>query len=80
MFNNLLGDYKGNDYVYIIEGCLNDYASLEPANNERCPICGEEKWPITEGYVKDIKRAKELNEIGFNSIKKLVLEKWKQNG
>lgn len=65
MYNDLLNNYSDDDYVYIIEGCLNDYVSFEPDIKETCPICGSWDWPLCDGLVKDIKKSKNMEDL-FN--------------
>lgn len=69
MYNDLLKGYSKKDYVYIIEGCLDTYVSHEPASNRLCAICGEYDWDICEGLVKDIKKAKDIEDLYRKSQK-----------
>ena len=72
MFNDLLKGYNEDEYVYIIEGCLEDKVSYESAGNKICPLCGEPSWDICSGLVKDIRKAKVVDDLYYKkrSLKK----------
>lgn len=63
MLNDMLEDYNKDEYVYIIEGCMDLYVSDQPANDEPCPVCGDYDWDYCEGYVSDILQAKDLDDL-----------------
>lgn len=63
MLNNMLKEYKNNEYVYIIDGCMDLYVSDKPSTEEPCPVCGDYDWVYCEGYVSDIRKAKDLDEL-----------------
>ncbi len=63
MYNDLLIDIEDNEYVHVIQGCLNTYISDKPAPDTPCAICGEYDWEICEGYVSDIKKANDLDQL-----------------
>lgn len=69
MYDDLLIEFNDEDYVYIIEGCLNIYASLNPPSNKRCEICNDCDYIITEGYVKNLKSKKKVKRIKDNLLK-----------
>ena len=69
MYEEILKNYNDDDYVYIIEGCMNQYASKYPASDKPCEICGDYDWPVIDGKVKDIKAAKSIKEFNKNKIK-----------
>lgn len=63
MLNDMLKGYKRDDYVYIIDGCMDLYVSDKPANDEPCSVCGNYDWDYCEGYVSDIRKAKDLDDL-----------------
>lgn len=63
MLNDMLKGYNKNDYVYIIEGCTNLYVSDKPCNGEPCSICGDYEWIYCEGFVSDIRKAKDIEDL-----------------
>ena len=76
MYDFLLKKYKDDEYVYIIDGCTDIYVSKKPCKNKKCPICGDDSWPIVEGTVSDIKSIKTYEELqGYE--KKRILSKGK---
>ena len=80
MYNDLLEDCNEDDYVYVIEGCLNDYISDKPAPDDPCPICGSYDWDICNGYVKDIRQATDLEELYMIQNARLKEEQELQEG
>lgn len=63
MLNDMLKGYKKNDYVYIIEGCIDLYVSDKPCKDEPCSVCGDYEWPCCEGFVSDIRKAKDKEDL-----------------
>ena len=55
-YKELLEKYNEEDYVYIIEGCYDLYASLNPPSDEPCERCGSYEWAIDKGIVADLRK------------------------
>lgn len=79
MLNDLLKGYDKHDYVYIIEGCMNLYVSDEPCTYETCEICGDSDWPYLDGYVSDILKAKDEDDLEKIQERRRTLERAKLN-
>lgn len=73
MYDDLLDNYNEDEYVYIIEGCMNYFVSKTPASDKPCDICGDYDWPVVDGYVEDIRNAKDKEELV--KIKQMRLKK-----
>ena len=69
MYNDLLIEFNDDDYVYIIESCLNIYASLNPPSNKKCEICGNYDYIITEDYVKNLTSKKKVKSFKDDLLK-----------
>ena len=75
MFTKLINEYKNindDDYIYIVEGCLDNYVTKDMPMINVCDICGDMPTVICEGISKDIKRAKnfkQLDSFNENNIK-----------
>ena len=63
MFNKILNGRNSDEYVYIIEGCTTKFASSEPPSDKPCPLCGEFDWEVCQGLVKDIRRARRIEDL-----------------
>lgn len=79
MLRDMLKDYKNNDYVYIIEGCTGLYVSDKPCTDEPCPLCGDYDWLYCEGFVSDIKHAKNKEDLHKIQYEKAIITSVKKD-
>lgn len=65
MFEDYLLGYNDDEYVYIIEGCMDYYVQDEPIDDDLgpCEICGSYDWPVADGYVGDIREARDVDDL-----------------
>jgi hypothetical protein len=54
-YEKILEEYEDDEYVYIIDGCFDVYASINRPSDEPCEMCGSYDWVIEEGIVRDLK-------------------------
>ena len=59
-YSELLDGYNENDYIYIVDSCMNVYATTERPELRICETCGDTEWIIEEGYLKDLKEHKKM--------------------
>ena len=78
MFDNLdydeiLDGFDDNDYVYIVETCLNVYATTVEPELGYCDICGTTDWLIGHDYVYKFRYSKYLEENEAQHNKELLI-------